>query len=68
MCSADGSIVSCHKAKIFRVLLRPSREGPPVNPVGGGSVVFSKSSKAKHFLKAAPKRTFVVTIERDTMA
>ena len=36
MCSADGSMVSCHNAKIFRVLLRPIVGKASHEPVGGG--------------------------------
>ena len=56
MCSADGSMVSCHNAKIFRVLLRPIVGKASHEPVGGECVVY-RNFEAKHFLKSAQKGT-----------
>ena len=67
MCSADGSIVSCHKANIFCVLLRPIVGKTLHEPVGGGCVVLTKiRSQAKHFLKSAQRHLFV-RAERETI-
>ena len=67
MCSADGSMVSRHNAKIFRVLLRPIVGRPSHEPVGGGGGVDLTKLQGQTFFEISPKGHLFKRAERETM-